>query len=97
MARLRTAFTERFGVRVPVLNAPMTPHAGGALARAVSASGAFGMIGFDEDERADDIRAQVARLATPTPVPFGIGLVAWVLEKRPELLELALEARPASW
>lgn len=95
MARLQTAFTERLGVRVPVLNAPMTPHAGGALARAVSASGAFGMFGFDEDESAGDIRAQLALLALPSPLPFGIGLVAWVLEKRPELLELALEARPA--
>ncbi len=72
----------------------MTPHAGGALARAVSVAGGFGMFGFDEDESADDIRAQLALIAAAPAQPFGVGLVAWVLAKRPELLELAIEATP---
>jgi nitronate monooxygenase len=91
---LHTALCDLLDVRVPVLNAPMTPQAGGELARAVSAAGAFGMLGFDEDESADAI-AQQAEIARAGGTPFGIGLAAWVLERRPELLEVAIAARPA--
>lgn len=80
---------------IPIISAPMTPQAGGALARAVSEAGAFGMIGFDEDEPAASLREQLAILVRPPSVRFGVGLVAWVIERRPELLEIALEARPA--
>ena len=93
MARLHTTLTDRLGMRVPILNAPMTPHAGGALARAVCDAGAFGMIGFDEDEPTADIRTQLDLIDRTRP--FGIGLVAWVLAKRPELLDVAIDAGPA--
>lgn len=73
----------------------MTPQAGGQLARAVSQAGAFGMIGFDEDETEESISAQLAYLQAQPAVLFGVGLVAWVLEKRPSLLDLALRAKPA--
>lgn len=72
----------------------MTPQAGGALARAVSETGAFGMLGFDEDESEAQIAEQLSILKADRPVPFGIGLVAWVLERRPQLLDLAIAARP---
>jgi nitronate monooxygenase len=83
------------GVRYPILNAPMTPQAGGALARAVAESGAFGMLGFDEGEPVESRRAQIALIHAGAPdIAFGIGMVAWVLEQQPELLDLAIEARP---
>ncbi len=91
---MRTALTDLLGIRIPILNAPMTPQAGGALARAVSESGAFGMLGFDEDETEEQIAVQIALLREKPAVHFGIGLVAWVLERRPALLDLALAARP---
>lgn len=91
---MKTAFTTLLGTRVPILNAPMTPQAGGALARAVSECGAFGMLGFDEDETQAQIAEQLAILAQPPAVPFGIGLVAWVLERRPQLLDMAIAAKP---
>lgn len=72
----------------------MTPQAGGALARAVSEAGAFGMLGFDEDESEAQIQEQVAILQQQPAVPFGIGLVAWVLERRPQLLDIAIAANP---
>ena len=72
----------------------MTPQAGGALARAVSQSGAFGMLGFDEDETEAQIAEQVAILRQTPAVPFGIGLVAWVLERSPHLLDMAIAAKP---
>ncbi|HET6896327.1 MAG TPA: nitronate monooxygenase [Candidatus Baltobacteraceae bacterium] len=77
-----------------MLNAPMTPQAGGALARAVGEAGAFGMLGFDEDETEAQISEQVEILRQSPPVPYGIGLVAWVLERRPQLLDLAIAAKP---
>jgi nitronate monooxygenase len=82
-------------VRYPILNAPMTPQAGGALARAVAESGAIGMLGFDDGESLSSLREQIALLrGTEKQLTFGIGLVAWVLQQRPELLDLAIEARP---
>jgi nitronate monooxygenase len=91
---LSTALTGMLGMRMPLLNAPMTPQAGGALARAVSEAGAFGMLGFDEDESEEAIGEQVAILQREPKVPFGIGLVAWVLDRRPQLLRLAIDAKP---
>lgn len=91
---MRTALTELFGTQVPILNAPMTPQAGGALARAVSQAGAFGMLGFDEDESEAQIAEQLAILTREPAVPFGIGLVAWVLRRRPQLLDMAIAAKP---
>jgi nitronate monooxygenase len=89
-----TALTELLGTQVPILNAPMTPQAGGELARAVSEAGAFGMLGFDEDESEAAIAEQVAILQREPQVKFGIGLVAWVLDRRPQLLDIAIGAKP---
>lgn len=91
---ITTALTQLLQIDVPLLNAPMTPQAGGELARAVCDAGAFGMLGFDEDESAGEIAAQAALLAEGGSRRFGIGLAAWVLEKRPNLLELAIRLRP---
>ncbi len=90
---MKTRLTELLEIEIPILNGPMTPQAGGALAGAVSEAGAFGMLGFDEDEPIESLRAQVA-LARGAGRSFGIGLVIWVLEKRPELLALAIESKP---
>lgn len=91
---MNTALTELLGTRVPILNAPMTPQAGGALARAVSEAGAFGMFGFDEDESEAQIAEQLRLLQQEPEVAFGIGLVAWVLERSPHLLDMAIAAKP---
>jgi len=93
MIRLRTALTELLGVRVPLLNAPMTPQAGGALARAVAEAGAFGMLGFDEDEPEESSVAQ-ATIVREAGLPFGTGMAAWALDRRPQLLDLAIGLRP---
>lgn len=91
---ISTVLTELLGVRVPLLNAPMTPQAGGRLARAVSEAGAFGMVGIEEIDTAAGIAEQLAIVTAEPAVPFGIGLVAWGIAQRPELLDLAIAARP---
>jgi nitronate monooxygenase len=86
-----TALTELLGIRIPILNAPMTPQAGGTLAAAVSDAGGFGMLGFDEDEGEASIAAQAAMLGDRS---FGIGMSAWALDARPHLIDLAIRSRP---
>jgi nitronate monooxygenase len=52
------------------------------------------MLGFDEDETPEQIQEQIAILQQSPAVPFGIGLVAWVLQRSPRLLDLAIAAKP---
>ncbi|MGP6159573.1 MAG: NAD(P)H-dependent flavin oxidoreductase [Vulcanimicrobiaceae bacterium] len=93
---MNTALRELFGVEIPIVSAPMTPQAGGELARAVSEAGALGMFGFDEGESLESLREQLAILRRDGFArPFGIGLVRWVIDARPDLVELALETKPA--
>jgi nitronate monooxygenase len=91
---LKTKLNQVLGVDVPVFNAPMTPQAGGALAAAVARAGGFGMLGFDDDETSESIREQATILQDAGATNFGVGLVAWVIERRPELLDLALQIKP---
>ncbi|KUI36551.1 2-nitropropane dioxygenase [Mycobacterium sp. IS-1496] len=82
------------GVDVPIVNAPMGGAAGGRLAAAVSRAGGLGMVGMGSAATADQLGAELEALGT-LDRPFGIGLVHWVVEARPDLLERALSARPA--
>jgi nitronate monooxygenase len=79
------------GVEIPIVNAPMTPQAGGALARAVTDAGGFGVVGLEDSEPRSSIDEQ---LALVHGIPFGIGLVGWMVERRPELLDIAVAAGP---
>ncbi len=86
--------SRRFGVDVPVVSAPMAGAAGGRLAAAVSAGGALGMIGAGGAATPDWIRAQGA-VAAASGRPYGVGLLAWVVERAPEQLEAVVALRPA--
>jgi nitronate monooxygenase len=93
---LTTALTDRFALRYPILNAPMTPAAGGALARAVSDAGALGFLGVDVNGDVATLRADVATAREGDPQrAFGIGFLIWVLDRRPDLLAAAIDLRPA--
>lgn len=87
------------GVEVPIVNAPMGGAAGGRLAAAVSRAGALGMVGMGSAGTADQLTAELKVLRSDAGAdldrPFGIGLVHWVAETRPDLLKTALAARPA--
>ncbi|MDT5347542.1 MAG: nitronate monooxygenase, partial [Mycobacterium sp.] len=82
------------GIAVPIVNAPMGGAAGGRLAAAVSRAGALGMIGMGSSASAGALRRELAVLGD-LDLPFGIGLVHWVMEDDPELFDVALAARPA--
>jgi len=91
---LHAAICDFLGIEVPIPNGAMTPQAGGALARAVTDAGGFGVLGLAANESTASIREQIALARAGEDARFGIGLVHWQVERRPELFELALEARP---
>ena len=89
---IRTPLCDLFGVKHPVLLAPMAGVSGGALAAAVNRAGGLGLIGGgygDADwlerqfDAADDAR-------------IGVGFITWSLARQPHLLDLALERAPAA-
>lgn len=88
---LSTPWATSFGLRAPIVNAPMGGVAGGRLAAAVTAAGGLGMVGMGSvatrELLAEQLRAVDGR--------FGIGLVDWVMRNEAGLLEDALAARPA--
>jgi len=88
---ITTPLTELLGIRHPILSAPMDTIAGSRLTRAVSEAGGFGILGGGYGDRAR-LQAETAELKGFAP--FGIGFITWSLAKQPELLDIALEARP---
>jgi nitronate monooxygenase len=89
---IATPLTDRLGIRQPILSAPMDVIAGARLAAAVTAAGGFGILGGGYGERGW-LEQETAKLANLT-APFGIGFITWSLAKQPDLLDIALKARP---
>ncbi len=85
---------ERWGLRVPVVQAPMAGVSGGALVAAVAGAGGLGLIGVGSVTPAPWVAEQAA-VAAGGGRPYGIGLMAWALRGRPDLLDAALAAAPA--
>lgn len=85
-----TGLTALLGIRHPVLQAPMAGVAGADLALAVSGAGGLGFVGGGYGDRAwlgEQLAACRGRV-------FGVGFITWALREQPELLDLALAARP---
>jgi nitronate monooxygenase len=92
---LATFLTEVWGLRVPIIGAPMSPQAGGRLAAALSMCGALGMIGVGARQPTTQLQEDVDEFRRVAgDCPFGIGLMAWAVDARPELLDAALGAKP---
>jgi nitronate monooxygenase len=90
---MRTAFTERFGITHPIVQAGMGREAGARLAASVSNAGALGTIGSiggTPDQLAEEIRACRAT----TSRPFAVNVVTWTWAPWAlDLLEVALAER----
>jgi nitronate monooxygenase len=87
---LSTPWSREFGLRVPIVNAPMGGVAGGRLAAAVSAAGGLGMVGMGSVATRELLQTQLQHVHGV----FGIGLVDWVMRTEAGLLDDALAARP---
>jgi nitronate monooxygenase len=90
---IKTPLTRWFDLSTPVIGAPMAGVSGGALARAVSQAGGLGTIGVSGSHSARFVTEQCAIPAADL-LPFGVGLMAWTLPERPDLLEATIAAQP---
>jgi nitronate monooxygenase len=91
---LRTWVTDRFGLELPLVGAPMAGVSDGRLAAAVSAAGGLGMFGVPATAAPSWIAEQAA-VAAGGGRPYGIGLMAWALDDDPGRLDAVLDARPS--
>lgn len=91
---LRTHLTEQWGLRYPILGAPMVGATNGKTARAITKAGALGQIGISAETPIEYIEEEAAIARGDDESRFGIGLMLWALERRPELFEAAVKARP---
>jgi nitronate monooxygenase len=89
---IATPLTALLGIKHPVLLAPMDTLAGSRLVRAVSGAGGFGILGGGYGDRTR-LETETAKLKDFSG-PFGIGFITWSMAKQPELLDIALAARP---
>jgi nitronate monooxygenase len=88
----RTPLTELFGLKHPIVLAPMGATSGGALAAAVTRAGGLGLLGpgyLGEDwiEREFDAAGNTR---------VGIGFITWDLAKSPRRLDAALARKPSA-
>lgn len=91
---MQTWLTERFGLTVPVVCAPMFGAGGARLASAVSAAGGLGMIGAGITTTGPSWATE-CEVAAGSGRPYGVGLMAWVLEHDRSTFEATLAAAPA--
>ncbi len=93
---IRTRLTERFGLDVPIVSAPMAMAAGGALAAAVTRAGGLGFIGGGYSDP-DWIETELGNAGNQ---PVGCGFITWALAEQearsPGLLASVLARKPAA-
>lgn len=90
---IHTWLTDTFGLTVPVVAAPMAGPGEGPLAAAVSAAGGLGMVGVADSRSPAWVREQ-ARIAAAPGRPYGVGLMAWALERDAAQLGAVLDLDP---
>ena len=93
-AMISTRLTERFGIRHPIICAPMAMVTGGALTAAVSRAGGIGIVGGGY---AGTLGAELdleTELERAKPGKFGVGFISWALSRSPKMLTAALRHSP---
>lgn len=89
---ISTRLTEAFGLRHPIVGAPMALASGGALAGAVSRAGGLGLIGGGYGDPAW-LTEQFAAAARQR---VGVGFITWSAQASPTVVAEALEQCPAA-
>jgi len=77
----------------PIICASMAGAADGNLARAVSAAGGLGTIGFSASATTDHVAAQCA-VPQAAALPFGVGFNCWALDQDAAVLDAAVACSP---
>ncbi|MFI7004777.1 NAD(P)H-dependent flavin oxidoreductase [Nocardia sp. NPDC050175] len=73
----RTALTELFALRHPIVSAPMGGVAGGALAAAVSNAGGLGLVGSGDR---DWLTRELSIVADTARSAWGVGFLSWAVD-----------------
>ena len=91
---LVTRITERFGVSIPLMSAPMSLHSGGKLAGATTRAGGVGLFGGINPAGDDWLRAEIdiARRMSGDR-PFGVGFITHLIPTFPTLFDVAMEEK----
>jgi len=92
---ISTRFTERFGIKHPIVCAPMAFVTGGALAAAVSHAGGLGIVGGGYAGTLSGEPDLEAELARAKAGKFGVGFITWALARAPKTLTTALQHSPS--
>jgi nitronate monooxygenase len=88
---IRTPLTETFGLRYPIVSAPMALVSGGRLAAAVSNAGGLGLVGGGYGDP-DWLREELSLVREEVGRPWGVGLITW--HATHETVEIALTHDP---
>lgn len=91
---ISTPLTKLLGISHPILLAPMDLVADARLTAAVSAAGAFGILGGGYGDEHWLVRE--LDLLEQAQVRYGVGFITWSMAKQPKVLDIALERRPAA-
>jgi nitronate monooxygenase len=91
---VRTRLTEEFGIRHPILCAPMALVAGGRLAAAVSDAGGLGILGGGYAGTLGGEPVLRQELALVKGHKFGVGFITWALDRAPQMLDAMLKHSP---
>lgn len=89
---IRTPLMKDLGLRYPIIGAPMAGVAEAALAGAITAAGGLGMIGIGGQASPDFVVDEAGKVRDLGP--FGLGLMVWALDSRPDLFDAALSTKP---
>lgn len=90
---IATRLTTLFGLRHPIVLAPMGGVSGGALAAAVSNAGGLGLVGGGYGDPAW-LRTELAHVKAHTSKAWGVGFITWSVNRA--IVDLALEFRPSA-
>jgi nitronate monooxygenase len=91
---IRTRLTEQFGIRHPIICAPMALVTGGELAAAVSRAGGLGIVGGGYAGTLGGEPDLQSELGLAKAGKFGVGFITWTLSRAPEMLTKALQQSP---
>ncbi|KAK7033917.1 hypothetical protein VNI00_012541 [Paramarasmius palmivorus] len=105
MAIINTPLTKLLNVQLPIISAPMAFAATANLASAVTQAGGFGFMGagfYSSQELKRNLQEARTLLSINPgdPVPIGIGLIGWILDKTEisddPRIEAILEEKPVA-
>jgi nitronate monooxygenase len=91
---VKTRLTEEFGIRHPMLCAPMALIAGGRLVVAVSDAGGLGILGGGYAGTFGGEPDLEKELALVRGRKFGVGFITWALDRAPQALDAVLKHSP---